>query len=337
MSNVRNRHAHGPNVVSTMVSPLPWSRLLLRLVVPRARTLRMAAYSGLAFGTLALASARAVRADMREVGLGMGHQLAKLEDLTSNAALVTVNGTTVHRSSARTAQPVAEVLGRYEAFCKSSPGVLGRAMNDIPAALADQLQVPDSPAARASVLRDEHDGRGMVVCFVDEPGVSQGSLGDRLTEVSTTGDLSRLGHFRYAFAEPGKSGTHVVTFWSDGEVNLKKMFPAEGDAPGTDSALAPRPTGSRRTLSASVEGYPAAVRIYESPAPRPVVERGVDETLRARGFVVGRAHDGGAAYLRRDGAEVFVSFTEAGARTAVTFVESGASALTGVRVEEEGR
>ncbi|MDB4944467.1 MAG: hypothetical protein JWP97_4001 [Labilithrix sp.] len=328
-----NRAGRGPSSAPIMTLRSAWVRRLARLLVPSARSLRMGAYSGFAFGVLAVASGRAVYADVREVGLGMGHQLAKLEDLTGNAQLVTVNGAVVHRASAHTAQPVSEVLGRYEAYCKDSPGALGRAMSDIPGALAASAAIPQGPLARSSVVHEEQNGRGMVICFVDEPGAAARSLVQRLEDVSTSGDLSPLGHFRYAFAEPSKAGTHVVTFWSDGEINLKKMFPAEGDAPGSDSAVAPRPAGSRRTLSASVEGYPASVRIYESPAARPAVEQEVDAALRARGFTRATRSESGSAYVRKDGAEIFVSLGDAGARTAVTIVESSATAASGVRAE----
>lgn len=317
-----------------------WLHWLVRGLLPSARALRMAAYSLFAFGALAAAASRSVYADAREMGLGVGHQLAKLEDLTGEASVVRVNGAEMRRSSARTSQSTREVLDRYEAYCRKNPGTLGRAMQDIPSAMADRIELPAHDPLRASVIRDEKKGRGMVVCFVDEPGAPQRLLVEKLRTVSETGDLSALGRFRYVFAEPSTSsqgGTHVVTFWSDSELNLQKMFPATGDAPGTDSSLAPRPAGSRRTLSASVDGYPAAVRIYESQASRAAIERMYDETLRAKGFtrVDGVRAAAGAAYLRGDNAEIVVSIVESEKRTTVTLVEAGAAPTQGVRVEVE--
>jgi hypothetical protein len=229
-------------------------------------------------------------------------------------------------------------MDRYEAYCRKNPGALGRAMQDIPSAMKDRIDLPKDSALFAAVVRNEGDGRGMVVCFVDEPDAPSEPLVDKLRAVSETGDLSKLGRFRYVFAEqssrPG-GGTHVVTFWSDGELNPKKMFPATGDAPGTDSSIVPRPAGSRRTLSASVDGYPASVRIYESLAERGTLERMYDETLRAKGFVKVEQTDprGGAAYLREDNAEIIMSFTKSEQRTTVTIVEASASKAQGVRVE----
>jgi hypothetical protein len=308
-----------------------WFFRFARALLPSARSLRMAAYSAFAFGVLALAAGRSVYADAREMGLGVGHQLAKLEDLTGGAYLIRFNGAEIHRASAHTMQSTTEVLNRYEAYCRENPGALGRLMQDIPNALKDQIDMPKDRALRASVVRDEVDRRGMVVCFVEDPDAPAEPLADKLRALAETSDLSKLGRFRYAFAEPSTrpgGGTHVVTFWSDGELNLKKMFPATGDAPGTDSANAPRPAGSRRTLSAAVQGYPASVRIYESLAERGGIERMYDETLRAKGFT-----KVGGAYLRKDNAEIILSVVESDGRTTVTIVEASASPAQGVRAE----
>lgn len=322
---------------------IPWRKgsfWLLRALLPSARSLRMAAYAAFAFGALALAAARSVYADVREMGLGVGHQLAKLEDLTGGAQLIRLNGAELRRASAHTAASTKQVLDRYEAYCRRSPGALALAMQDIPGAMMDRIDGPPNhwPALRASVIREETNGRGMVVCFVDDPDGATEPLAARLRALAETGDLSKLGHFRYVFAEPSSAaggGTHVVTFWSDSALCLATMFPAEGDAPGTDSAFVPRPEGSRRTLSASVDGYPAAVRIYESRADRAALEQQCDEALRARGFrkIGTSTAQRGATYLRADRTEVLVSFVQNERRSTVTIVETSAPPSEGVRVE----
>lgn len=322
-----------------MIAWQSWFHRGVRALLPSARSLRMSAYASFAFGGLALASARSVHADVGEMGLGMGHQLAKLEDLTSGAYLIHVNGAELHRASGHTQQSAAQVMDRYEAYCRERPGALGQAMLDIPSALADRIELPKGAAARVAVMRNEADGRGMVACFVDDPHAPAVPLVDRMRALAETSDLSKLGHFRYVFAEPSTGpvgGTHVVTFWSDGELNLKKMFPASGDAPGSDSPIAPRPAGSRRTMSASVDGYPASVRIYESLASRDSVERMYDQALSAKGFTKiapAGSSSSGAAYVREDNAEIIVSITATGGRTSVTIVEALASPTQGVHVE----
>lgn len=308
-----------------------------RFVLPSARSLRMAAYSTFAFGLLAGAGSRAVYADAREMGLGVGHQLAKLEDLTAGAYRIQVNGADLHRASAFTAQSTSEVLDRYEAYCQESPGAIGKAMNDIPSALEARVGLPHDVASRAHLVREEKQGRGMVVCFVDDASTPARPFVERMRALET-GDLSALGHFRYVFAEPSTregGGTHVVTFWSDGELNVQKMFPASGDAPGTDSAIVPRPAGSRRTLSASVEGYPASVRIYESLASRESITAMYAQALRAKGFVEAATTSArsGSAWIHDDGAEVILSITADGPRTIITVVEAQAAPTAGVRAE----
>ena len=298
----------------------------------------MMAYSAFAFGLLTAAASRSVYADVREMGLGIGHQLATLEDLTGGGSVIRVNGAELHRASAHTAQSAHEVLSRYEAYCRESPGSLSQAMQDIPSALHDRISMPKDSALRAAIVREEADGRGMVVCFVDEADAPAVPLVEKLRALAETSDLSKLGRFRYAFAEPSSrpdGGTRVVTFWSDGELNLKKMFPATGDAPGSDSTIVPRPARGRRTLSATVDGYPASVRIYESPLERGALERMYDEALHAKGFVKVPLPDrrGSAAYLRDDNAEIILSFSQSAQRTAVTVVEASASSSQGVRVE----
>jgi hypothetical protein len=306
---------------------------------PSARVLRISVYATFAFGALALASARSVYADATELGLGLGHQLAKLEDLTSGAYVIHVNGAELHRASAYTSQNAGVVLDRYETYCRERPGAIGRAMSDIPAALQGRIKFPEGSAMRIGVMRSEADGRGMLVCFVDEASVPEVPLVSRMRAFAETSDLSKFGHFRYVFVEPSRADPErlrVITFWSDGELNVNSMFPSNGDAPGTDSRIAPRPAESRRTLSASVDGYPAAVRIYESRESRDALVQAYDESLRANGFTKVAPRDaarGEVAYVREDNAEIVVSIVETKRGTSVTLVEALASSTQGVHVE----
>lgn len=320
-----------------MSSFITWSMRLLRVAVPSARSLRMATYSAFAFGLLAAGAARSVYADAREMGLGIGHQLAKLEDLTGGAYLVRVNGTEIYRASAHTSQSPAEVLSRYETYCRENPGLLGRAMRDIPVTMGAPSSLPAQSPLRAAIVRDENDERGMVACFVQNPDAPASNFIESLRSMVETGDISKLGQFRYVFAERSngtQGGSHVVTSWSDGELNVGKMFPSSGDAPGSDSSRVPRPGESRRTLSAEVEGYPGAVRVYESSATRADIERTYDQALTAKGFSkVPTNVASSLVYSGLDQSEIIVSFGTNANRTSVTIVETAASTDQGVRVE----
>ncbi|MBX3204908.1 MAG: hypothetical protein KF764_07555 [Labilithrix sp.] len=319
------------------------ARFALRLVVPSMRQVRLAAYALVVFGALALIAARSVYADVREVGLGVGHQLAALEDLTGGAYVVHINGAEVRWASARTDQSVMAVLDRYEEHCRRSPSSLGAALEDIPRALEDRVPGPKSDPARAGIFRDADEGRGMVACFVRE-----GASGDieevraALEALARTGDLASLGRFRYVFAERSPRGdTRVVTLWAEGSLDLGRMFPAEGDAPGTDSRLVPRPAGSRRTLSASIAGFPAAVRIYESDAAPAELVANAGRALRAAGFEPASSPGAGgesarAAWVRRDGAEVILTASSRERRSVLSVVEASGRAVSAIKVEKEG-
>lgn len=314
---------------------LTLSRRLLGLFAPSMRTLRVTAYATFVFGLLALLAARSVYADAREIALGVGHQLGTLEDLTGGAYLLHVNGAEIHRSSARTDLSMKEVLDRYQAYCAASPSALGLAMRDIPRALEERVELPKDDPLRTGIVREEDDARGMVACFVDDGAANRGLEGvrERVGEFRRTGDLTAFGKFRYAFVEKRASGgSHVVTLWSDGGLVVGRMFPASGDAPGTDSTLAPRPAGSRRTFAAWAEGYPAGVRIYEAHAPRADVERHYDDVFAKAEFQK-VAREGGAAYVGPDGTEVFVALRTAGDRTLATVVEAGRESVRDVRAE----
>lgn len=324
-------------------SLLRLARFVVRLAIPSMRQVRLAAYSLVVFGALAFVAARSVYADVREIGLGVGHQLAELEDLTGGAYVVRVNGAEVHWASARTERSVAQVLDRYEEHCRRSPSALGAALEDIPHALEDHVTLAKSDPARAGIVRDEQNGRGMVACFVREH--TSGDLDEvrrSLEALARTGDLASMGQLRYVFAERSeRGGTRVVTMWSDGSLNLGRMFPPEGDAPGTDSSVVPRPAGSRRTLSASVVGFPAAVRIYESDALPAELVSNAGRALRAAGFeeAVPTRPSGErvarAAWVRRDGAEIILSAAARGRRSTLSVVEASGASVAGIEVTLE--
>lgn len=319
------------------------ARFAVRLAIPSMRQVRLAAYSFVVFGALTFVAARSVYADAREIGLGVGHQLAALEDVTGGAYDVRINGAEVRWASARTEQSVTQVLDRYEEHCRRSPSALGAALEDIPRALEDRGAIPESIPARAGIVRDEQGGRGMVACFVREH--TSGELDEvrrSLEALARTGDLASIGQLRYVFAEQSTRGdTRVVTMWSEGSLAVGRMFPAEGDAPGTDSSIVPRPAGSRRTLSASVVGFPAAVRIYESAATPAELVSNAGNALRAAGFAeAAPTRSSGenavrAAWVRRDGAEIILSAAARGGRSALSVVEASSASVAGIEITLE--
>ena len=116
----------------------------------------------------------------------------------------------------------------------------------------------------------------------------------------------------------------MVSLWADNGLNLSTLFPTTGDAAGDDSPLLPRPPAARRTLAASAEGMPFAVRSYESSQAPDLVQHFYDEWLTKRGFRA--AHDAGSnssSYLRADGYQAFLSLMRSDGHTYVTVTETG--------------
>jgi hypothetical protein len=149
----------------------------------------------------------------------------------------------------------------------------------------------------------------------------------RLSRFLDTGDLGHLGDVRYVFAERNAEGlTHVVTAWTQGSFNLYSLFPAEGDAPGSDLEDVPRPKRSVRLLTAGAEGVPYSARIYEAPGHPKGILATYDLRMIARGWkpVLIDDKDHRRVY-GRDGRHVYVLPKPDRGRTLVTLLEMGAS------------
>ncbi len=174
------------------------------------------------------------------------------------------------------------------------------------------------------VLDAEHDGEGVVACFETGGGRAPLSgpqeLVQALTAAAESGDLSALGSFRYVYARAERDGrTAHLELTSEGPLNVRQMFPKQGDAPGVEDAELPRPGGTRRVLSVMHEvgqGIRAAVLTgYESPNTASELRRAYAAELRARGFAL-RAFEGAPReaasplVVRTAGRTVLVSFSE---------------------------
>ncbi len=85
-----------------------------------------------------------------------------------------------------------------------------------------------------------------------------------IDDFSDSGDLSTFGNMQYAYLEKVGDRTRFVTMSSAGPLNLTAMFPAQGDASGTDITGMPRPPKARRILSTLVGGRNEHITLYES-------------------------------------------------------------------------
>jgi hypothetical protein len=297
-------------------------------LLPSAAVLRLATFLTFVAVVLSLASARVIYADVKEAALSAGHELAGLSDATHGAEVVWFNGARFHHGSVVVDATPADVLNRLEAHCEEAPNVLGRALLAIPEEeAAKKLGETPSRAFRHGVFReDAKDGaRGMVICFVDDRPYGFADLKQRLESFHQTHDVTVFGRFRYGYAEKLRSGkTHVVTMWMDSGLDLRAMFPPDGDAAGSDSVVLPRPPHSRRTLAANAEDLPYSVRLYDSADPPEAVRAFYDAWMKAHGFDKADAQgEPGASYIRPDGFQAILAVGSRHGKTGVSLVEAG--------------
>jgi hypothetical protein len=295
-------------------------------LLPSWRLLRVTAYFACISAVPLLLSARGLYAATREDAFSIGHELLGLSDITRGAETLALNGERFHHAVAVSSAPLTQVLDRIVGYCEQHPGPATRALDDAARRDPRDFTRHAPPGAmRKAVFREQREGRGLVLCFVDGP--ENESLGGWLTALhrfSTSHDLSAFGRFRYSFAEESHGQTRVVTLWADTGLNLSSWFPAAGDAPGTDSSVLPRPPNARRTLSASAEGLPFAVRGYQSSQTPEQAQRFYDAWMSQHGWQA--QHDAATAtssYLRDDGLQAFLSFSRAKADTYITITETG--------------
>jgi hypothetical protein len=277
---------------------------------------------------LTIISARVLYADVKDVAMSAGHELLGLGDLTHDAETVWFNGARFHHASLIVKPSVAEVLDRVEEHCEKAPNVLGRALLELPEKeLAKHLGEKPSPAFRHGVFREQTKAgtSGMVICFVDEEAYSIPGIQERLDRFQQTHDITAFGKFRYTFAEKLPRGdTEVVTMWADSGLDLRAMFPSDGDAAGTESEVLPRPPNARRTLAANAEGLPYAVRLYDTKDSVETVQRFYDSWMKAHGFEKVAVDDNpGVSYVRPDGYQAFLAVSARHGKTSIAVSEAG--------------
>jgi len=318
-------------------------RRLLRWVIPSRAFFRVTAYVVFMFSVAAALAARVLYADAKEAAMSMGHELAQVSDFLTGAETILVNGEQLHHASTYVDQDVSVVLDRFESACRSSPGAVGRAMNGLPNNVAKKNEKATlSLAARLGIIRQEDKGRGMIACFVDERPTSIFDFKDRLRRFVATKRLGEFGRLRYLYAEQKPGGqTHVVTTWADTELDLRAMFPAEGDAAGADSRVVPRPPNAKRTMSAAADGVPYGLWMYASTDRAEAIKAFYADFAKRGGLRVVQSPEdasGSLAYVGADGHQVYISLGEKDGQTFVTLTEAGwidRPSIVGVEVTSE--
>lgn len=122
---------------------------------------------------------------------------------------------------------------------------------------------------------------GAILCLAAEGDDTP--MFSRVRAFAASRDLASLGVLRHFTLTPIEGGTRVIIASFPGQFPLDRVFPTEGDAPGSDGRL-PRPRDARRLLTAYAEGSPHAVRVYEARGDAHVVEAEARDALARRGY-----------------------------------------------------
>jgi hypothetical protein len=205
-----------------------------------------------------------------------------------DATAVQVNGSRLFLSATATEMAPDAVVDRFESFCRDHSGMHPAAPLEL-AKLTAGRPLPEGlrDPSQWTQIRTEpgNSDFAQMACFVRR---DQGGLVDllgRLAAFAEDGDLSHFGDMHYVMARRlGPGRTQVLATWSQGRLNLRGMFPAEGDAPGGDLEGVARPPDATRVLAARLDGRPYSVHMYESRRKPEEALRFYDATFDARGI-----------------------------------------------------
>ncbi|MBK8996641.1 MAG: hypothetical protein IPM35_12955 [Myxococcales bacterium] len=302
-------------------------RLLSVAFTPRVRgVFRVGAYLSVVSMVGAGLAARSAYGSVSEQALATGRQLAKLGEFTKDAERLMLNGQALNMSSATTDLSMGQVLDRFEALCKEE-GAVPRDLREVQGMLDDPALAKQAERLNFGVLRQQSKDDGVLACAVKNPANGQRRFWDGMAAFAESWDLADVGHLRYAYVRKLESGrTHVLTAWTDGSFKVDAMVPpTEGaDAPGADSPIVARPPSSVRYLSASAEGRPHAIRVYESKVPAKEVLAGYEKDMAAKGFEqVFIGEDAPEArYFSKGGVDIVVVADQNGDRSLVSAFET---------------
>jgi hypothetical protein len=297
-------------------------------------SLRVAAYVSVVAGlTLGILSARA-NAKLREQSLSLSQELLPIADLLQDATALRLNGEVINFSMTVVENTnVGRVLDRVQAQCEKSPGPLAQQSLALLKALPKSL--PGSAAvselmSKLVVTRQESDGQGAVLCFTGDGSPPDPAFAENFAK---TQDLGALGKLRYVMAGQGSAAQHeqhttrVISLWTEGQFRLESLGPPDsGDAPGSDSALMPRPPNSARTFSAETVGAPYAVRIYETDAPAGEVLAFYDARMTGYSQLTMAGYEQSARAYIKNAQPLLLQLTQRDSKTVVTLSEVGAAA-----------
>ncbi|APS00526.1 hypothetical protein [Pajaroellobacter abortibovis] len=300
-------------------------RFSLRSQLLSSRLLKVGLYGFFVFGLGTTLSARSVYGHFKETALSIGQELTKLGDSIGTENRVRLNGELIHLSSTLTKNPMHAVLDQFEALCHEQSSDLTKELPDLSQTLQKKVP-PLTPSLRFGIIREEEKNKnGFIACFTqDEKQRGVGILA-RMKNFIETGDLTSFGKFHYVVVKTvPENQTHVVSVWIDESFSIYRLFPKEGDAPGSDPEQTYRPPRTRRLLSATVEGIPYGVHIYTSPFQPHAIIQEYEQIMPTLGWepVKGIQNvPGNVRAFMREGADIMISVERNEAISIISLIE----------------
>jgi hypothetical protein len=265
----------------------------------RMRWLAVFALWTMCIGWVALQRAYAAGSElMLDAGASMLAYAGATHDAPPQRLLI--NGAPLFIRSGATADAPSRVIASYAARCRQHPLM---------------IRLP-------GMLKLGGEDEAFLACL--EPDQAIASLAEtleRFARALEAGDLAPLGELRFVWAARTAQGARYVAVWTEGGLPWADMFPAAGDAPGSDVQGLPRPRGARRTLSIGRDQGAAALAVYAHGAPLERMLASYATTLRDAGFEVARmpAEDATSAvlHLRKAASSALAFVHEDGARASL--------------------
>jgi len=112
------------------------------------------------------------------------------------------------------------------------------------------------------------------------------TFAEAATAFQQTYDLGALGKLRYVYARPDGDKTRVLTLWTEDSFRFDRLFPASGDAPGSDPEVLGAPPGAVRLLSIRIANTPFAVFVYQSTRAPDSIVKHYDDRMASKDWTL---------------------------------------------------
>lgn len=256
-------------------------------------TIRVLAVALVVGNAVVAVTLKAAADTSRESLRSFGRSMLRYSDgrTLSNVRTLSLNGMNVRFATGSTPDGVRQVMDYYAAQCRELDGQMSTqvrarvATGTMPAELRDNVDVNEA----VTMMRFVTDREGYLICFdAGRERVDYVEFINRVRQAVERGDVTGAADFRYVYAsrlEDSDRSTHVVGMWTErSPINIGRMFPDSGDAPGRAVPGLPRPQGLRRVLSGYEVGQPYSYSVFTGRTALPVLESQLRRDLVAQGW-----------------------------------------------------